>query len=75
VCVNGLELTLCVNVNPIMKLIYTLCKCKCKSKFIYIVLRGSIKQGKYKNIHPQLIHMTFARRSGHQRYIIKLYVK
>jgi hypothetical protein len=27
--VNGLGLTLCVSVNPIMKFIYTLCMCKC----------------------------------------------
>jgi hypothetical protein len=29
VCVNGLELTLCVSVNPKMKFICILCKCKC----------------------------------------------
>jgi hypothetical protein len=55
VCVNGLELTLCVNINPIMKLIYTLCKCKCKNKYIYIVLRGPIKQGKCKNTYIHMI--------------------
>jgi hypothetical protein len=28
-CVNGLWITLHVNVNPIMKGIYTICKCMC----------------------------------------------
>jgi hypothetical protein len=32
VCVNGLGLTLHVNVNPIMKFIFTLGKCKNKNR-------------------------------------------
>ncbi len=39
---NGLSLTLYVNVNPIMKFIYTLCKCK-SIIFIYIRVSVSIK--------------------------------
>ncbi len=39
VCVNGLGLTLCVNVNPIMKFIYIMCNCK---HITFICIRVSV---------------------------------
>ncbi len=56
-CANGLGLTPCVSVNPMMKFIYTPCKCKCKNNYIYVVLRGYVKtcKCKCKNKHVYMI--------------------
>jgi hypothetical protein len=43
--VNVLGLTLCININLMVKFIYT--PCKCKNQYIYIVLHGYVKQFKY----------------------------
>jgi hypothetical protein len=51
--VNGLALTLRVNVNPIMKFICT--PCKCKNKYIYMILCDPIKKCKCKNIYIYMI--------------------
>jgi hypothetical protein len=49
--VNGLGLTLRVNVNPIMKFICIMCKCR--NKYIYIILCDPLK--KCKNIYIYMI--------------------
>jgi len=52
--VNGLELTLRVSLNPIVKFIYTPCKCKTMYIYIYIYIyvymiwHGHVKQYKCK---------------------------
>jgi hypothetical protein len=48
--VNGLGLTLCVNVNPIMKFIYISCKCKCIIS-IYIHIHVNVKLCKFILCH------------------------
>jgi hypothetical protein len=42
---NGLGLTIHVNVNPIMKFIYTLCKCIIS---IYVCLSVNVEHATYK---------------------------
>ncbi len=41
-CVNGLRLTVCLSVNPLMKFVYTLCKCK-YIIFIYICISVNVE--------------------------------
>jgi len=53
VCVNGLGLTLHVNVNSIMKFICT--PCTCKNNYISIILCDPIKKCKCKNIYIYMI--------------------
>jgi len=42
-CVNGLGLKFYVNVNAILKHIYTPCKCKCKTITFYKILHVHVK--------------------------------